>query len=695
MKNSYILILSFILSLSASAQNFYYHLTYGTEAAYDWSYSGTSVLSSVGGDKNDVLSTAQALPFAWNFGAGAVTHYKVSDNGYITFDTSSITSYSANIGTMSTAGPNRAIFGFWDDLELKSYNTVHDYIYKWTYGSAPNRIHVIQWHGATPQGRSPQTENLFFAIRIYEAGGFDVVYNFRNSSTVTGTTGVEDTSSTMAGVIGKMVTGSPSINLPSAPLLEVNRPVYKFIFGNQPSQDIHGLKLTMPEIVSAGTSVSVTGQLINYGSSNVNSYRLNYMINNGPVQSQNYSGQNIGNNVIRNFTHNISWTPTGAGSFSNLKVWADSINGVADMNNTNDTLDENIFVNQGTAGTKKSFIEEYSTAPCGYCPNGTYVMDTILTNHHDILGVTHHAGYLTDAMTIAASSTLATEFAPGAPYASFDRVEWPGEFYPSSGNRNVWSSRAVTRLNTPTPVNVSLSTTWASSTRMLSISVDANFVDYAYPGDLRISVFVIEDSVTGTGSGYDQTNYYNTTTGSPFFGRGNPMVGYAHRHVLRAVPSSTWGTSGIIPSNPAPGQTFSNSYQYIVPVGYNENKMSAIAFVNYYDANGRREILNAEEHENITVGLKEIQKKSVQQISVYPNPSLGLTAAHFNLLNEDRVSLSVINMIGENIFSIESQNYTAGEHALFFDTANLPAGIYNVTLQTSNGAISQKLIVSK
>ena len=123
--------------------------------------------------------------------------------------------------------------------------------------------------------------------------------------------------------------------------------------------------------------------------------------------------------------------------------------------------------------------------------------------------------------------------------------------------------------------------------------------------------------------------------------------------------------------------------------------MSAIAFVNYYDANGRREILNAEEHENITVGVKEFQKKSVQQISVYPNPSLGLTAAHFNLLNEDRVSLSVINMIGENVFSTESQNYTAGEHALFFDTANLPAGIYNVTLQTSNGAISQKLIVSK
>lgn len=690
MKTFYLSLSLLSLSIFSSAQSYYYKLSYGTEAAYVWSTYGYPVLSSSTGNKNDVLSTAQPLPFSWSFDGDAVTHYKVSDNGYITFDTASTTSYPSNTSLPNASAPNRSIFAFWDDFELKSFSTLHDNIYTWTYGSAPNRVHVIQWSGVTPRNQSAQTNNAYFAIRIYETGDFDVVYNFRNSVSLTGTTGVEDSS----GTTGVMVTGSPGINLPSAPVLEQNRPVYTFIYGTQPQRDICGLKHSLPEIASSGNNVTIGGTVMNYGSQTVTSLRLNYSVNGGIVQSHKITGINIANNASYTFTHATMWTATGAGNFQTIQIWADSINGGNDSNNPNDTITALIFINNGTAASKKVLIEEYSTAPCGYCPNGSYVMDTILLNHNDILGVTHHAGYQTDSMTISESLTLATEFAPGAPYAAFNRVHWPGEVYPSSSDRTIWSSRAVSQLNVPSPVNVTIATTWNSTSRQLDITAYATFVDYAYPGDIRISVFVIEDSVIGSGTGYNQTNYYNTTSGSPFFGLGNPIIGYAHRHVLRAVPSGAWGTAGVIATAPTPGQNYSKNYNYTAPASYNENKMSVIAFINYYDASGRREILNAEEKHNIAVGINETNY-NISNLSLYPNPASGLTAVKFNLTQQESITINIINTIGEVVLSSGNATYAQGNHSYYVDTNALPSGIYTVNITSAEGNISKKLIVVK
>ena len=39
-----------------------------------------------------------------------------------------------------------------------------------------------------------------------------------------------------------------------------------------------------------------------------------------------------------------------------------------------------------------------------------------------------------------------------------------------------------------------------------------------------VTVYLIEDDVTGSGYGYDQVNYYDSESESPFYGLGNPIV---------------------------------------------------------------------------------------------------------------------------------------------------------------------------
>jgi len=103
---------------STFAQGYYHLKLTGTSAPYSSLVSPNTVVVPQG--SNNVLSTAQNLPFSWDFYGKPVTAYKVSDNGYITFNTSAQTSIGANVALPDAAAPLNAIFAFWDELELKA-----------------------------------------------------------------------------------------------------------------------------------------------------------------------------------------------------------------------------------------------------------------------------------------------------------------------------------------------------------------------------------------------------------------------------------------------------------------------------------------------------------------------------------------------------------------------------------------------
>lgn len=674
-----------VLAFQASSQSYYYLAQTGLDPGYNWAGSGTVVLSSNPTNKNDVLSTLRTLPFTWNFYGQAVNKYLVSDNGYITFDTTATVSYPANTGLPNAANPNKAIYAFWDDGELAQYSGVYDYIYSWTYGTFPNRTHVIQWSGITPRGANPQTAYWYFAILIHEGKDFDIVHNF-GTGIMTGTVGVEDASGTDA----TMVQGSPGFIMASPPMQTWQMKVYKFIYGTQPNYDMFGDSVSTPKLVVNNTNVNITGAMINYGKQTITSMNLNYRIDNGSVQTQSVN-VNIPTNGLYNFTHNIPWTATGPGVMHTLKAWASNLNGNSDSNPVNDTMYGTIFVNNGATALKKVLIEEFSTAPCGYCPEGNLMLQNILDSVANVMAVTHHSGYLTDSMTIPENLTIANIFAFGAPTATINRVWYPGEPKYAIG-RNIWKSTAQQQLTVKTPVDIDLSTTYNSTTRNLNITVDANFVDYAYPGSIRITIYIVEDSVMKIGAGYDQTNYYNGTFGHYFYQKGDPIVGFWHRHVLRAVPSGVWGTTGVIPSNPAPSQTYQRVYNYTVPTKFNAKRIHVIAFLNYYDTYNK-EVLNAAEVKNIMTGIGP-QELANESFKLFPNPSSGEFAASFSLAQASDARVLIYNAIGEEVYAAALGHYQPGEHTVYCGDHGLKPGVYLVNIVLGEQKLSTRLVVS-
>lgn len=75
------------------------------------------------------------------------------------------------------------------------------------------------------------------------------------------------------------------------------------------------------------------------------------------------------------------------------------------------------------------------------------------------------------------------------------------------------------------------------------------------------------------------------------------------------------------------------------------------------------------------------------QFSIYPNPSKNQTTVKYTVTSSQNVTLEIINIAGEIIFSESKKNQIRGEHTLDLNTIALPSGIYFVKL-TCNGEVS-------
>jgi len=82
-------------------------------------------------------------------------------------------------------------------------------------------------------------------------------------------------------------------------------------------------------------------------------------------------------------------------------------------------------------------------------------------------------------------------------------------------------------------------------------------------------------------------------------------------------------------------------------------------------------------------------------IQNYPNPFNPSTTISFNLPSKSYVSLKVLNSVGKEVASIESNELLAGNYTREWDASGFPGGIYFCSLQAGSFAETKKLILLK
>ena len=640
-------------------------------------------------------STTQTIPFPFNFDGAPVTQYKVSTSGVLTFTTAATTVPSYTNATIPNTGiPDKSIM-VWG-LQQGAGGSGNDGILNKTHGTAPNRQHWINFASFGAPGASG-AQWSYWGIVLEEGSNNIYIADLRTFNTpLTLTIGIQINSTTAYSIAGapstpSFVTNGGNASDPS------DNVYYEYIQGLRPADDIEMVSLDIDDVTSNATAVAITGSLINKGSDTLNSFNLVWSADGGITNNSQAITASILPQATYNFNHTTTWTPT-AGQTYDVQAYTNLPNGNVDQNLFNDSITETTFVNTGMSASKNVLLEEFTTAPCQFCPDGAVVVEQILAANPAVIAVAEHACFGTDAMTIPEASTYCSAFSGGAPTATIDRTLFPSESGVGHG-RGTWAANANTSANKNTPVAVAVTGTYNPVNRSASVNVDANFVDFTKPGDLRVTLFVVEDSVTGTGSGYNQVNAYNTQAGHPYAGAGNPIVGFQHRHVLRDVyPSgNAWGQAGVIPTAPSNTGTYSQNFTFTMNAAWKTKDVSFVAFVSYFDTDvTKREILNVEEVKlnNLVTSIIEI-KRDENSLSIYPNPTAGVTNVSFNLSTNNIVSLSLRDVTGKLVLSQDYGNLKAGNQVIQLDGSPLSNGIYFATITIGNETVSKKISINK
>ena len=90
------------------------------------------------------------------------------------------------------------------------------------------------------------------------------------------------------------------------------------------------------------------------------------------------------------------------------------------------------------------------------------------------------------------------------------------------------------------------------------------------------------------------------------------------------------------------------------------------------------------------LGIKSYSS-SVNDLNVYPNPTIDATEIVYNTTTSVPVNMKLVELLGNAIVSQRAQSF-AGVNKFKIDVSYLPAGVYYVTLNAGNNILTRKLI---
>lgn len=344
--------------------------------------------------------------------------------------------------------------------------------------------------------------------------------------------------------------------------------------------------------------------------------------------------------------------------------------------------------NVTTGGQKYSLLEESTGAWCQYCPDGTVEVENMLTQNPHSIAVANHYG---DAMQISDYSGWETNiYGSGWPGATISRISQGSGFKVSP--RSSWSNYSSNISAQTAKFDVTMTHDYNPTTRTISITVEGKALE-AMTGKFSFNAYVTEDKVTGTGSGYDQVNYYNTVSGHPMAGKGNPIVGFEHNHTTRALLGGSFGDNNW--TDPAKDDTKTATYTYTLAPSEDEDNIHIIGFISMNEvAFDKREVLNAIEARLYPWPTNVNNVNQFADMQVFPNPANNYVVVRSHMSTPADVNITINNMVGQTLIN-KSYKAAGSLFAEKISLDNLSNGIYFVNINSNGSTETRKITVSK
>ena len=355
-----------------------------------------------------------------------------------------------------------------------------------------------------------------------------------------------------------------------------------------------------------------------------------------------------------------------------------AVNGGVDADVSNNTGSK-LFNSLSQASPKKVVIEEGTGTWCQWCPRGAVAMEQMFQTHpNDFIGIAVHNG---DPMTVAA-------YEGGANFGGFPGCNVDRALLDQSVSSSLFENYYQQRIGLAVPAALSMTIT---GTTNKTIVANATFRTVFASANYRLGVIIIEDNVTGTAAGYNQSNAYSGGANGAMGGYESlpnpvPAANMVYDHVGRALLGGYSGQANSVPTTITDGLTATYTFNYTIPSTSNSANMSAVAIL---IDNATGEIVNAEKTSLSAANVNELETIG---LNVYPNPASGVLNVSFEANNADFV-ITLTDLQGRVISSKEMANLN-GTQLVTFSTEDIASGSYIVTV-ASNGTKTTKNVVVK
>lgn len=418
------------------------------------------------------------------------------------------------------------------------------------------------------------------------------------------------------------------------------------------TDDLALTDIDMVSIIPQGNT-EIKGTVKNEGFNTITSFDLNWQVDGGAVNTQNYAGQNLAPGQELNFSHSSLWTSTpGAHS---VKTWVSNPN-VTDVNSANDEIIKNVSV-ASNAVAKVPLYEKFSSSTCPPC----YGFNTTAFNpFFDAFGhdkatfisyqvnwpgagdpyYTTEVGSRVSYYGINAAPTLLLNTVPGT-YSTSAALQQALEQTLAEDNLaffDIDADHTITGNN---------------------IEVEINVMPFL-TGDYTVRAIVIEKVTTENAATNGETEF--------------------HHVFMKALPDANGSTMAFVHDVP---QTINLSADLSAT---NVEEMDDLAVVVFVQDNATKQILQSAYTESSGIVLGTNDQTLKTQVSLVPNPTTGIV----NVVSKQEVQIQIFDLTGRSVFN---QSKVAANASL--NLSHLGKGTYVVTITDKDGAKSVKKLIIK
>ncbi len=372
---------------------------------------------------------------------------------------------------------------------------------------------------------------------------------------------------------------------------------------------------------------------------------------------------------------------------SDIVATISNVNGT-DLDDDSDDDIKTTVLNPIVPAFGKIVVGEEATGTwCGWCPRGAVYLEKMAVNYPDhFIGIAVHNG---DPMTIEAYDTPIGAFIDGYPSMLVDRG-------PSDDPSGVESKFLDQIVLAPKAV-LTVGSNYTDGATSMDVSVSAEFLE-GITGDYRLALVVIEDGVTGTGSGFNQANYYAGGGSGAMGGYESlpnpvPAGDMVYDHVARTILPSFGGMVGSFPATVEAGEVHAVGFTVAIDPTWNLDEVHLVGILIAPDET----IDNAgfaSMDEAVTNGYVGLETNLMvnSATNLYPNPAAETTNIDLGTVENENVTVRLFDMDGR---LVTERNYGVlnGKFILPMELSTIQTGFYTVHILKGTTLEIKKLVI--